>query len=853
MQVAALKQAVLDVTGVEDVVIVSQEISTGDFSYDELTVIATPLSVDETLVEDACFKQVPELTNLPFRVVLQADSEPTSAPRLHPDDDQALKNKKTVWSRIRLIKILRDALVAFKLAAWLRIRDHKPTLERVLVELEEVDESLSTSSSTRERSLVDLIIQEADSFATQPQVPESTFLAQHDDPLCFVKSFETVKSNTFCREFWNLAWSGREKLAFVAEHLRLPRGMSQNLRLDLTPGEVSKTWNGALMCLDLFGAEKTLGGIDVYLRMFSWDLLAFFWSVLYAVVPNDENPEGPDAAGSEGQVSDYLTTSLFLILIVQFFMMMLDRMIYCYSSIPFKVLHLVGSLLLTNVMLFYNPPMQLQSTIVILYYLIKSMYWYASAKQVCFGYKLTSQENYWTKCETNSQGRLAYGPDAKVSYYRYIGFLAYSACPFLFELRTLLDWSCAQTALTFFEWFKLEDINRQLFLNRQARAMERDAELKGRKEGHAQELWFRLLAGGGIVLGLVCVLWGPLLIFSSAFPSYQSVSVSSVDLNIGFLFSTSAGSLLSRVYQSPVESLAGTAAGTCVPDPLRAYWITGRYTLQCLQFANESAIRWEPSPSAIVDLQSYLNQCVQGTATAALDLRYLMRRSVRSMEMVNFETQFDAAPNQFGTLDPVMCTDLLAAVNAWDSATCTSALSNFTSTPVTIQDGNAPSVVLLTSKFNGEVGSNTCLNGQCDVSVSVNKQWDASTDSCASWWTVTQPNTGGQQLALRTSAQSELTGFVALIQGSGGLVFLYGSVVLLVGRVIRSIFGNQQQLIVFEDMEDVTKPTKLCNAIYIARNRGELIAEERNYRALIQLYRNPSTLFKATKRKSKIE
>ena len=40
-----------------------------------------------------------------------------------------------------------------------------------------------------------------------------------------------------------------------------------------------------------------------------------------------------------------------------------------------------------------------------------------------------------------------------------------------------------------------------------------------------------------------------------------------------------------------------------------------------------------------------------------------------------------------------------------------------------------------------------------------------------------------------------------MVQGSGGLVFLYGTVVLLIGRAIRSLFGNQQELIIFEDMQ----------------------------------------------------
>ena len=45
-----------------------------------------------------------------------------------------------------------------------------------------------------------------------------------------------------------------------------------------------------------------------------------------------------------------------------------------------------------------------------------------------------------------------------------ISYSIFSAVPFLYELRALLDWSCTATTLTLFDWLKLEDINTSLFL-----------------------------------------------------------------------------------------------------------------------------------------------------------------------------------------------------------------------------------------------------------------------------------------------------------------------------------------------------------------------------------------------------
>merc|ERR1711918_49994 len=91
-------------------------------------------------------------------------------------------------------------------------------------------------------------------------------------------------------------------------------------------------------------------------------------------------------------------------------------------------------------------------------------------------------------------------------------------------------------------------------------------------------------------------------------------------------------------------------------------------------------------------------------------------------------------------------------------------------------------------------------------------------------------------------------GVFGLLQQQGCLVFVYTSVVLLIGRLIRSTFGGAQVRIVFEDMEDVHKPYELCRAIYLARTMRNLEQEEMLYRELINLYRNPYNLYWATKR-----
>lgn len=82
--------------------------------------------------------------------------------------------------------------------------------------------------------------------------------------------------------------------------------------------------------------------------------------------------------------------------------------------------------------------------------------------------------------------------------------------PFLFELRTVLDWMLVKTSLKFREWVLVESILAQVYSIRTERLFERDNEPRGSQI----QKWKKILIGGGITLFLIVVLWFPLLLFA---------------------------------------------------------------------------------------------------------------------------------------------------------------------------------------------------------------------------------------------------------------------------------------------------------------------------------------------------
>lgn len=82
--------------------------------------------------------------------------------------------------------------------------------------------------------------------------------------------------------------------------------------------------------------------------------------------------------------------------------------------------------------------------------------------------------------------------------------------PFLFELRSIIDWMFTPTSLKFFEWIRVESVYAQVFEIKCNR--ENLAESPPRGQPYSKLL--KSLLGGGIAFLLILVLWFPLFFFA---------------------------------------------------------------------------------------------------------------------------------------------------------------------------------------------------------------------------------------------------------------------------------------------------------------------------------------------------
>jgi hypothetical protein len=127
------------------------------------------------------------------------------------------------------------------------------------------------------------------------------------------------------------------------------------------------------------------------------------------------------------------------------------------------------------------------------------------------------------KDDPNGEGLVQVEP-TKLTYFMHAG---YRGVPFLFEMRSFLDWWFIDSCLDLVEWIKLSDIHATLFTVSYLRTLEKNDK---RYVGELQIWWYKHLAGGGAFLLGVLLIWGPLFIFSGSSPFLKESASQGVTL-----------------------------------------------------------------------------------------------------------------------------------------------------------------------------------------------------------------------------------------------------------------------------------------------------------------------------------
>ena len=534
--------------------------------------------------------------------------------------------------------------------------------------------------------------------------------------------------------------------------------------------------------------------ITVTLEFFSFLFLLFGYPSLFS------------SFADEGLNSNRVSGTMVLLLVAQVTVIVIERVMYLERAIRWKVVMHGVSVVAYIGVIFFLPPSNsnmafANSSALQFLAFLKISYLILSALQIRSGYP--AQTNGQFLCR-NTSGTLP-------TYIFLYSFMLYRAIPFLFELRTLLDWTVTRTTLRFIEWLTIEDIWAILYTKHCDNVVMIN---EGRSRGDPQEWWFKILAGLLFFLLLLFLLFFPLLFFSNLNPNYHDNPVNTLQLSIGV---------------QGFDLLYGSGSIS------RPRIVTGEERLNLeKEFSDGNGIRRTVAESTIVQTAniSQSSYSVWTISRPGYDRLQQQLGDPTTPSELSVELQFsrDGPPNNrdvryssVTTLSPEESQELLQAIRGEKPFV----LKNFLPTFWDVRSQGNP--MILQPEYTVD----------CALQLEQDLPFPFWNFSCL------RPDLqgggyGNPLLLLYSEQASTDTSFFS----SYGLVAFYTTFVLTVGRFLRMWAADRAKSIIVTALHDCRELMNICMAVAAAREDGNLYMEESFFRELILVYRRPEELMR---------
>uniref|UniRef100_K3XDQ2 Uncharacterized protein n=1 Tax=Setaria italica TaxID=4555 RepID=K3XDQ2_SETIT len=543
--------------------------------------------------------------------------------------------------------------------------------------------------------------------------------------------------------------------------------------------------------------------IDLYAYYFGADLAVFFLVAMFYQSVLKNKSEFLEVY----QLEDQFPKEFVFILMVLFFLIVVDRIIYLWSFATGKVVfYLFNLVLFTYSVTEYAWGMELAhrdvgGLVLRAIYLTKSISLALQALQIRYG--IPNKSNLYRQFLTS-----------KVTQVNYLGFRLYRALPFLYELRCVLDWSCTTTSLTMYDWLKLEDIYASLFLVKCDAILNR----ANHRQGEKQTKLTKFCSGICLFFVLICVIWAPMLIYSSGNPTNIANPVIDVSIKIDIkalggrltLFKTTACEKIPWKYLKAYGDV----------DPLGYLGAYNVDDIQLICCQPDASTMWLiPPPVQSRFIQSLGRETLFEKMELILNWDFLRARP-KGKELVRYESPIEHCPS---------VDDVKQVLNG-----TTNSFSIIDAYPRYFRVTGSGEVRRLEAAIDSVSGELLLNNG-------------------TSWWSFyTNPSdlAGCQGLngpmAIVVSEETP-QGIIGETLSKFSIWSLYITFVLAVARFIRLQCSDLRMRIPYENLPSCDRLLDICEGIYAARAEGELEVEEVLYWTLVNIYRSPHMLLEYTK------
>ncbi|XP_028812106.1 piezo-type mechanosensitive ion channel component 1 isoform X2 [Denticeps clupeoides] len=571
---------------------------------------------------------------------------------------------------------------------------------------------------------------------------------------------------------------------------------------------------------DILHAEYR-AATDVYALMFLTDVVDFI-IIVFGFWAFGKHSAAADIASTLSE--DQVPEAFLVMLLIQFSTMIIDRALYLRKTILGKLIFQIILVLGIHLWMFFILPavterMFSQNSVAQLWYFVKCIYFTLSAYQIRCGYPTRILGNFLTK---------------KYNHLNLFLFQGFRLVPFLVELRAVMDWVWTDTTLSLSNWMCVEDIYANIFIIKCSRETEKKyPQPKGQKKKKIVKYGM----GGLIIFFLICIIWFPLL-FISLVRSVVGVVNHPVDVTVTVKLGGYEPLFTMSVQQQSIQPFTEEDYEKLTRhfrnNTVAMQFIT-LYSCEDIVTANiegSSGSVWRISPPS---RQEVIKELLSSHGEMTLRLSWNFQRDLGKGGTV--EHTSDTYLIQLEASDPVR-TELASLLvgNRTEPVRVPHMFPNYIRAP------NGAEAKPVSQLYRGDE------EDYQDVTLSLKsggtqEWWDTSIADCDA-----SSQTCGvlPMVIFNDKVSPPSLGFLA----GYGIMGLYVSVVLVIGKFVRGFFSEISHSIMFEELPCVDRILKLCTDIFLVRETGELELEEELYSKLIFLYRSPETMIKWTREKA---
>ena len=565
-------------------------------------------------------------------------------------------------------------------------------------------------------------------------------------------------------------------------------------------------------------SEEVKPGTDLYFWMFVLDLVLLVWCLLFYTLMAE--PRSSQSATS-GFASSRFSGGMVGILSVQILFMIADRIVYLTNTLILKVLCQWVSVIWFHWLIFvvWAPATNIafyDNGYLMWYYLLRVVYWLLSCKQIRYGYPTFSRQHSRMSRQFN--------------FVYWIWYTVYMAIPFVYEMRTLLEWVCIPTTLQLIELMKVEDIYGQVFRIKCSNT----EYAKVRQRGDQQPMIKKFFQGGCVFIAIVGFLIVPLLLFSTASPASTANAVESSALSVTITAIQGFGDM-------PLLSLTNYQLKDfpTVPMELRQFYDPTS------QFSQE--ITYESDADSIFTVPEVLRErvsdilgCVNISSDAECELQLLGTQITMSYDFTR------KGPDDNNPISGTMV--LNAQTLNRSQAYSLSQVLNASNQNITSFVCPTNYSEWLRLQAQGKVQSYS-LTDNPQHAVTLTLKTD---DEVESYWNIisgSDPDASDDGIHFVLISDNFVSSsLLSIAGGSYSVIGFYVVVVWGFAQLLRLMFGDQVKEIIFQDLQNVDYILRIVTAVKLARNQRNYHLEELLYRKLIRIYRDPSLIVALTKR-----